>query len=109
MTRPHLRLCAASTAIGIACVSVALGLLYRDASMLELQLAQLAAEQHTSPDAVDTDALGMMADPAYWLGALASGTLGVALLAIGTTVFLYDLPGLIRAARQSHPPTYDRP
>lgn len=101
--------CVLCIVLGLAGVSVAMGLLYRDVSLTEQAIAKLAIEEKTSYKSLDEDAVFKAWAPAYWLGALGAGTLGVMLLGAGVTIFLYDLPGLMRDAREGRPPSYDPP
>lgn len=94
--RLHPGLTAALCAIGLAGVSIALGLLYRDQSLQERALAELSIAYQRPLDASDNDDILAAWDPGLWLGALVSGTAGVALLGAGGVVFLYDLPRLVR-------------
>lgn len=91
MKNLHARACALLMALGIACVSVALGLIYRDVALRERALARLAAERHVAIESVDADEAWDAWTPVLWLGALASGTAGVAMLALGGTLLVYDL------------------
>jgi|GEM_PF-4148234 len=101
--------CVVCIVLGLAGCSVALGLLYRDVALTEQAIARLAVAEKAAYESFDEDAVFKAWAPGLWLGALGSGTLGVMLLGAGVTLFLYDLPGLIRVARGSDAASYDRP
>lgn len=93
--------CLVCVVLGLAMISIALGLLYRDTALTQQAIVKLAIEEKTSYESLDEDdILGAWA-PGYWLGALGAGTLGVMLLGGGATIFLYELPGLIQASRRA--------
>lgn len=97
---PSFFACVACVAIGLALISIALGLLYRDTALIQEAIVKLAIEEKTSYESLDEDDVFAAWSPGYWLGALASGTLGVMLLGGAVAIFLYDLPGLIQASRR---------
>lgn len=95
------RACVVCVVIGLAMISIALGLLYRDTALTQQAIAKLAIAEKTSYESLDEDEVFAAWAPGYWLGALGAGTLGVMLLGAGATIFLYELPGLIGASRRA--------
>lgn len=94
----HLRLSVAFVAVGLALVSVALGLVYLDTRMQDEARARLAVELKTSYESVDESDLWDAWTIHRWLWALGCGTTGVALFGAGCVVTIYDLSGALRRA-----------
>ncbi|MAY74067.1 MAG: hypothetical protein CMJ31_04945 [Phycisphaerae bacterium] len=87
--------------VGVMLVSVALGLLYRDQMLYSMALAGFEAEFGRAGDADDVYAEQSLL---YWIAALASGTAGVGLLAMGGVVLLYESPLFKRRDAASQQP-----
>lgn len=80
---------AVAVGLGVMLVSVALGLLYRDQMLYEIAVARFEAESGRAGDADDVYIEPSMP---YWLAALASGTAGAGLLAVGGVTLLIESP-----------------